>query len=201
MDKVKKILKLIPGFRSGTNWKMVIASLYYVFAIITIAGGFGMFLLVLSVPFIIIGIWDLLKHNKKQSAGLMGLGFIFLIIAFFLIPSSESSTPTATATPVPTIEVTATPMPTSTVAPTIEPTAEPTSEPTAEPTSAPTAEPVQESNSVAESSSSESTQMVWVGNTGTKYHRQGCRTLKGGGHQITLSEALAEGREACAVCH
>lgn len=43
-------------------------------------------------------------------------------------------------------------------------------------------------------------QTVWVGNTGTKYHRQSCRTLKGKGHKITLKEALAEGREPCKVC-
>ena len=44
-------------------------------------------------------------------------------------------------------------------------------------------------------------QMVWVGETGTKYHYQDCRTLKGNGHQITLKQALAEGREPCKVCH
>ena len=43
--------------------------------------------------------------------------------------------------------------------------------------------------------------MVWVGNTGTKYHRQDCRTLKAKGHQITMQQALAEGREACKVCY
>ena len=44
-------------------------------------------------------------------------------------------------------------------------------------------------------------EMVWVGETGTKYHYQNCRTLKGKGHQITLKQALAEGREPCKVCH
>lgn len=44
-------------------------------------------------------------------------------------------------------------------------------------------------------------QMVWVGNTGTKYHKQNCRTLKGNGHQITMQQAIAEGREACKVCY
>ncbi|MCI8655402.1 MAG: hypothetical protein HFJ48_06010 [Clostridia bacterium] len=43
--------------------------------------------------------------------------------------------------------------------------------------------------------------MVWVGKTGNKYHRQSCRTLKGKGHQITLQQALKEGRQACKVCH
>lgn len=44
-------------------------------------------------------------------------------------------------------------------------------------------------------------QMVWVGDTGTKYHKQNCRTLKGNGHQITMQQAIAEGREACKICY
>ena len=61
---------------------------------------------------------------------------------------------------------------------------------------------------VADSSASQSTsnnindenkQFVWVGNSGTKYHNQGCRTLKG--HQITLEKALSEGRQPCKVCY
>ena len=43
--------------------------------------------------------------------------------------------------------------------------------------------------------------MVWVGETGTKYHIQSCPTLKGKGHQITLQQAQSEGREPCKVCH
>lgn len=52
-------------------------------------------------------------------------------------------------------------------------------------------------NGSADSSSSET---VYIGDTGTKYHREDCRTLKGNGHAITLDEALAQGREACKVC-
>lgn len=43
-------------------------------------------------------------------------------------------------------------------------------------------------------------QTVYIGETGTKYHRQSCGTLKGNGRPITLDEALAQGREACKVC-
>ena len=49
--------------------------------------------------------------------------------------------------------------------------------------------------------SNSNSQMVWVGETGTKYHNQGCRTLKGKGHQITLQQAQDQGREPCKVCH
>lgn len=66
----------------------------------------------------------------------------------------------------------------------------------------------QSSPNVSSSSSNTSTseqdnqeEMVWVGDTGTKYHHKNCRTLKGNGHQITLKQALAEGREPCKVCY
>ncbi len=49
--------------------------------------------------------------------------------------------------------------------------------------------------------STNNTEMVWVGNTGTKYHKQSCRTLKGNGHQITLQQAQQENREKCKVCY
>lgn len=41
---------------------------------------------------------------------------------------------------------------------------------------------------------------VYIGETGTKYHRQDCGTLKGNGIAITLDEALAQGRTPCRVC-
>lgn len=43
--------------------------------------------------------------------------------------------------------------------------------------------------------------MVWVGDTGTKYHKHSCRTLKGNGHQTTMEQALSEGRQPCKVCY
>lgn len=50
-------------------------------------------------------------------------------------------------------------------------------------------------------SSEDKSETVWVGESGNKYHTQNCRTLKGKGHEITLQQALAEGRQACKVCH
>ncbi len=45
------------------------------------------------------------------------------------------------------------------------------------------------------------TQMVWVGKTGTKYHRQSCPTLKGKGIQITYEQAISQNRQPCKVCY
>lgn len=42
---------------------------------------------------------------------------------------------------------------------------------------------------------------VWIGETGTKYHRSYCRTLKGNKYEITLSQAKNQGREPCKVCY
>lgn len=52
----------------------------------------------------------------------------------------------------------------------------------------------------SDTSDSSYAQTVYIGETGTKYHRQSCGTLKGNGRPITLDEALAQGREACKVC-
>lgn len=42
--------------------------------------------------------------------------------------------------------------------------------------------------------------IVYRGKTGTKYHSQTCRTLRGKGIAIKLSEAKRAGREPCKVC-
>lgn len=59
------------------------------------------------------------------------------------------------------------------------------------------------SSSTSQSTVQESnvSQMVWVGQTGSKYHTQNCPTLKGKGHQITYNQAISEGRQPCKVCH
>ena len=43
-------------------------------------------------------------------------------------------------------------------------------------------------------------EIVYIGETGTKYHYQTCRTLKNGAYPITMEEALAQGRQGCKVC-
>jgi len=43
--------------------------------------------------------------------------------------------------------------------------------------------------------------IVYRGNTGTKYHRSGCKTLKNVQIEMTLSEAKSSGLEACKVCN
>jgi len=61
---VQKILQYIPGFRSGTNWKKIIALLYYIFTLLMLGAGIGTFLVFLSAPFLVFSIIDLI-HKKK----------------------------------------------------------------------------------------------------------------------------------------
>ena len=41
---------------------------------------------------------------------------------------------------------------------------------------------------------------VYVTNTGSKYHRAGCRYLNNSAHSMSLSQAQAAGYSACSVC-
>ena len=66
------------------------------------------------------------------------------------------------------------------------------------PANAPVTAPDTENVTVPSDSQGEET--VWIGATGTKYHRYSCPTLKSTHREITLSEALAQGREPCKVC-
>lgn len=56
-------------------------------------------------------------------------------------------------------------------------------------------------SSPAAYNSDDDSQTVYIGKTGNKYHYQNCRTLKGNGIPISLSEAQAQGRTSCGVCH
>lgn len=77
---------------------------------------------------------------------------------------------------------TPTPEPTATPEPTPEPTATPEPEPTPEPT--PTPEP-----------------MVWIPQSGSKYHRKSTCSNMTNPSQVTLSNAIAWGYTACGRCY
>lgn len=50
------------------------------------------------------------------------------------------------------------------------------------------------------SSVTTSVTIVYIGKTGTKYHKENCSTLRGNGKAIPLDDALAQGRSACKLC-
>lgn len=96
---MKEILKHIPGFRSGVTWKKIIASIYYVLAVIFgLAGGFGGFLFLAAMPFLVFSFVDLIQHKKrdiplKKALIAFFLSFVVAIVGIAVMPATESSSP------------------------------------------------------------------------------------------------------------
>lgn len=57
-----------------------------------------------------------------------------------------------------------------------------------------------QSNNSSASSSNTNELTVYITNTGSKYHRSGCRYLSRSKHAISISDAQARGYDACSVC-
>lgn len=217
---INKILSFIPGYRTKKIWKMIIASLYYSFSLLGLTSGIGMFLILVSFPFFFFGIIDAIRYKAPKRLLITAISVVVMVLGVSIVPSPQidsaptpSPSPSATATDLPsaTPEPTPTPTPKPTSTPTIAPTPEPTAAPTIAPAPDPTTVPVAstktgasassgDSNTQASSAASSSGATVYVGNTGTKYHRESCSTLKGKGHAISLEKALSEGREPCKRC-
>ena len=205
---MKKILNYIPGYRTKTKWKMIIASIYYAFSLLALTSGIGGFLFFAAAPFVVFSLIDFIKYRKPRY-------LIVTLISFSLMGSGAALLPDSgqqrLSEPSPTISVSAKPSATATVLPTLKPTSTPIPLPTAIPTPIPTPVPTlppatavptpDTATSANASSASSDTEMVWVGETGNKYHYEDCRSLRGKGHQITMEEALAEGRTSCGICH
>lgn len=138
-DLKSGIVGFIPGFRTGTKWKMIIASIYYLFALICLLGGIGLFLFLASIPFVIINLITAIRRKNKMYYIAAAVSFIVLILGCILIPTSDSvqnTISTGTATP---FAETPTPVPTENITPTIKATTPtPTPNITATPISTPT---------------------------------------------------------------
>ncbi|MCD8161525.1 MAG: DUF5011 domain-containing protein [Clostridiales bacterium] len=59
---------------------------------------------------------------------------------------------------------------------------------------------VKSKTTVIESTGSSSSETVYITDTGSKYHRDGCRYLSKSKHAISKSTAIAQGYEPCKVC-
>ena len=241
---MKKILNYIPGFRSKKIWKMIIAGLYYLFAISLITQSVFIVILFCALPFTVFYTISAIRNKNPKLLITAGISFVLLVISMGLFPNyitlpAPSPSPTIAATEEPTAVPTLAPTlePTPTIVSTPEPTLEPTPISTPIPTPEPTPAAVSETNTTSNAASNTSSnaasntssnvssyssgsssntseaktydtsssvsneKTVWIGKTGTKYHRQNCRTLSGGATAISLNEALAEGRAACKVCN
>ncbi|MDP4089441.1 MAG: hypothetical protein Q8930_09265 [Bacillota bacterium] len=98
-----EIFKFIPGFRSGTKWKMLVASIYYFYTLYTLNYGIGAFLLTISCPFFIFSLFDVTRRRGGRRA------ILTLVISFMLFdlgyslsqnaPQSANNTKTSTSEP------------------------------------------------------------------------------------------------------
>ena len=146
-----------------------------------------------------------LKKQKSMSYLFSSIGLVIAFILFLAIaPTTDNNkeletTTTEITTETTTEETTTTTVATTTSTTTTETTTvEFTTEP---PTSAPVVSSNNSSSSYNDSAVSDSTaSTVYIGKTGSKYHRQTCRTLKGNGSAISLSDAKSQGRTACKIC-
>lgn len=153
------------------------------------------FLAIISiVGTIFFGIQTSKKKNLSFSRNGLIVCSIATVIFTMAIVDSDNDLSSTQAQPTPTATATISPTPT----PTPEPTATPTPIPTPIPTPEPTIEPTPAS--VSEQSAAADSRTVYIGNSGEKYHKQGCRTLKGGGHAISLDDAVDAGYTPCKVC-
>jgi competence protein ComEC len=83
---MQKILQYIPGFRSGTNWKNIIALLYYLFTLLMLGAGVGIFLFFLAAPFFVFSIIDLIR-KKKSAAIVLLVSLVLMITGLAITPS------------------------------------------------------------------------------------------------------------------
>ena len=139
---------------------------------------------------IVLPIWfyrsDIFSISKKARLGIIAAVFAGFILLGSILPEpvndpDPTPAPTAVATVAPTPE------------PTEAPTPEPTEAPTPEPTQAPTAEPA--------AAVEEKQEMVWISDTGKRYHsNSSCSNMKNP-RQVTLKEAEAMHLTPCKKCH
>ncbi len=110
-------------------------------------------------------------------------------------PPISDTTPAQTTTP------TTTPIQTTTPAPTTTPAQPTTLAPTTTPIQTTTPAPVEETTSYTNVVSPSNSDMVWIVNTGKKYHNNPYCSNMNNPFQIPLDEAISMGREPCKKCH
>lgn len=86
---MKNVLNFIPGFRSRNKWKMIIASIYYLMTLISLAGGIGVFLIFLSMPFIFFYAIKSIKLRKREPIIILISGIILFGIGVGVSPKTE----------------------------------------------------------------------------------------------------------------
>lgn len=102
---MKSILSYIPGFRSNVLWKKIVASIYYIIAMTSLTDSVGLFLFVMSLPFLVFSTYDLFRWrdiNLKIEQAF--IPFVISLAMFFTglavmprndLPKSQKSNKTS----------------------------------------------------------------------------------------------------------
>lgn len=85
MNPFLKMFRYIPGFRSQTKWKMLMASIYYLIALTMITESTGHLLACISIPFILFYLFDLLRNKQKGITNNRALTTLVMSIFAFSI--------------------------------------------------------------------------------------------------------------------
>ena len=113
---------------------------------------------------------------------------LMLVLAVMVCGCVQNPEPTTKPTTMPTTE------------PTTEPTTPPTTEPAVPPTTAPTTQPTTEP-STAPTASEDTEDLVWIPQSGKKYHiKSTCSSMKDP-TQVTKEEAENRGFTPCKRCY
>lgn len=153
------------------------------------------------------------KFHLKKTARIAIVTIIFFAAAM-MTPAAELSRANAPAAPtqsatsqtqlpisqVPSDDTKTDPQPDPepTVVPATEPTPEPPQEAAVEP--ATPSQPVEETPVYTPPATNDQGYTVYITNTGSKYHRAGCRHLKDSQIAININDAIAQGYTACKNC-
>lgn len=90
---MKEILKFIPGFRTGAKWKIIIAGIYYLFCLMLLTAGIGIFLFAVSIPFVIFYVIRAFKLRKREPVIFAIIAFIVLCLGLRLSPTTQMNAP------------------------------------------------------------------------------------------------------------
>lgn len=90
---MKEILKFIPGFRTGTKWKMIIAGIYYLLCLVLLTAGIGIFLFAVSIPFVVFYLIKAFKLRKREPDIFAIIAFIVMCLGLGLAPTKQTNIP------------------------------------------------------------------------------------------------------------
>ena len=85
---MQEILKFIPGFRTKTKWKMIVASIYYLICITSLTSGIGMLLFIEAIPFFIFYGIKALKIRKRKPIMFAIVALIVMGLGMGLMPKT-----------------------------------------------------------------------------------------------------------------